>query len=78
MVRKKKVLKVFNFPGPGVSLSMYNLDSSIKILQDLHELYSKRKYPCSTCLLKIQFLKKYDGNLKIYFKKFMKKNSKSI
>ena len=30
MEKKKKEFEVFNFSGPGVALSMYNLDQSIK------------------------------------------------
>ena len=34
MVKRKKKYEVFKFPGPGIALSMYNLDNQSVTLQD--------------------------------------------
>ncbi len=76
--KEKKEFEVFNFPGPGVALSMYNLDQSIKDFARACMNYGlNRKWPVYLST-KNTILKKYDGRFKdlfqdIYEKEFKKK-----
>jgi len=82
--KEKKEFEVFNFPGPGVALSMYNLDQSIKDFARACMNYGlNRKWPVYLST-KNTILKKYDGRFKdlfqeVYEKEFKKKfEEKSI
>tara|TARA_B100001250_G_scaffold138801_1_gene118846 strand:- start:3760 stop:4974 length:1215 start_codon:yes stop_codon:yes gene_type:complete len=76
--KQNKEFEVFNFPGPGVALSMYNLDQSIKDFARACMNYGlNRKWPVYLST-KNTILKNYDGRFKdlfqeIYEKEFQKK-----
>ena len=76
--KEKKEFEVFNFSGPGVALSMYNLDQSIKDFAKACLNYGlNRKWPVYLST-KNTILKNYDGRFKdlfqeIYEKEFKKK-----
>ena len=76
--KKKKEFEVFNFTGPGVALSMYNLDQSIKDFARACMNYGlNRKWPVYLST-KNTILKKYDGRFKdlfqeVYEKEFQEK-----
>ena len=81
--KEKMEFDIFNFPGPGVALSMYNLDSSIKDFARACMNYGlNRKWPVYLST-KNTILKNYDGRFKelfdeIYnneFKEKFKKNN---
>ena len=81
---EKKVYEVFNFTGPGVALSMYNLDQSIRDFARACMNYGlNRKWPVYLST-KNTILKNYDGRFKdlfqeVYEKEFKKKfEEKSI
>ena len=81
---EKKEFEVFNFSGPGVALSMYNLDQSIKDFAKACMNYGlNRKWPVYLST-KNTILKNYDGRFKdlfqeVYEKEFKKKfEEKSI
>jgi len=81
---EKKEYEVFNFTGPGVALSMYNLDQSIRDFARACMNYGlNRKWPVYLST-KNTILKNYDGRFKdlfqeIYEKEFKKKfEEKSI
>jgi len=81
--KEKKEYEVFNFSGPGVALSMYNLDQSIKDFARSCMNYGlNRNWPVYLST-KNTILKNYDGRFKDLFqeiyekefeKKFRKKN----
>jgi len=74
--KKKKEFEVFNFPGPGVSLSMYNLDNSIKDFARACMNYAlQRKYPLYMST-KNTILKSYDGRFKDLFQEVYDKEFK--
>ncbi len=79
--KEKKEYEVFNFTGPGVALSMYNLDHSIKDFARACMNYGlNRKWPVYLST-KNTILKKYDGRFKdlfqeIYVKEFKKQFEK--
>ena len=79
--KEKKEFEVFNFKGPGVALSMYNLDKSIKDFARACMNYGlNRKWPVYLST-KNTILKNYDGRFKdlfqeIYEKEFKKKYDK--
>jgi len=74
--KKKKEFEVFNFPGPGVSLSMYNLDNSIKDFARSCMNYAlQRKYPLYMST-KNTILKSYDGRFKDLFQEIYDKEFK--
>ena len=79
--KEKKEFEVFNFKGPGVALSMYNLDQSIKDFARACMNYGlHRKWPVYLST-KNTILKNYDGRFKdlfqeIYEKEFKKKFDK--
>ena len=63
----KKEFEVFNFPGPGVALSMYNLDQSIiDFARSCMNYGLNRKWPVFLST-KNTILKKYDGRFKDLF-----------
>ena len=65
--KDKKEFEIFNFTGPGVSLSMYNLDNSIKDFARACMNYGlERKYPVYMST-KNTILKSYDGRFKDLF-----------
>ena len=62
-------LNVFDFPGPGVALAMYNLDASIRDFARASMRYGlDRNYPVYLST-KNTILKKYDGRFKDLFQK---------
>ena len=65
--KEKKEYEVFNFPGPGVALSMYNLDHSIRDFARSCMNYGlNRRWPVYLST-KNTILKKYDGRFKDLF-----------
>ena len=61
--------EVFNFPGPGIALSMYNLDKSIKdFARSCFNYGLIKKWPVYFST-KNTILKKYDGRFKDIFQK---------
>jgi len=74
--KDKKEFEIFNFTGPGVSLSMYNLDSSIKDFARACMNYGlERKYPVYMST-KNTILKSYDGRFKDLFQEIYDKEFK--
>ena len=74
--KEKKEYEVFNFPGPGVALSMYNLDQSIKDFARSCMNYGlNRKWPVYLST-KNTILKKYDGRFKDLFQEVYEKEFK--
>ncbi|MBA1339794.1 MAG: isocitrate dehydrogenase [Pelagibacterales bacterium] len=74
--KEKKEFEVFNFPGPGIALSMYNLDKSIRDFARAcmnHGL--NRKWPVYLST-KNTILKKYDGRFKDLFDEVFEKEFK--
>jgi isocitrate dehydrogenase len=73
---EKKEFEVFNFPGPGIALSMYNLDQSIKDFARACMNYGlNRKWPVYLST-KNTILKKYDGRFKDLFEEIYEKEFK--
>jgi isocitrate dehydrogenase len=71
--KEKKEFEVFNFPGPGVALSMYNLDESIKEFARACMNYGlQRNWPVYLST-KNTILKAYDGRFKDLFEEIFKK-----
>ena len=69
--------EVFNFTGPGVALSMYNLDKSIEDFARSCFSYGLiKKWPVYMST-KNTILKQYDGRFKDIFQEFLKKNLKT-
>ena len=69
--------KVYDYPGPGVSLSMYNLDSSIRDFARASMNYGlTRKYPVYLST-KNTILKSYDGRFKDLFQEVYENEFKS-
>ena len=65
--KDKKEFEVFNFPGPGVAMSMYNLDQSIMDFARACMNYGlNRRWPVFLST-KNTILKKYDGRFKDIF-----------
>jgi len=74
--KEKKEFEVFNFTGPGVALSMYNLDQSIKDFARACMNYGlNRKWPVYLST-KHTILKNYDGRFKDLFKEVYEKEFK--
>jgi len=70
---EKKEFEIFNFPGPGVALSMYNLDQSIKDFARACMNYGlNRNWPVYLST-KNTILKKYDGTFKDLFQEVFEK-----
>jgi len=73
---EKKEFEVFNFPGPGVALSMYNLDQSIRDFARACMNYGiNRKWPVYLST-KNTILKNYDGRFKDLFQEVYDKEFK--
>jgi len=71
--KEKKEFEVFNFTGPGVALSMYNLDDSIRDFARACMNYGlNRKWPVYLST-KNTILKSYDGRFKDLFDEIYKK-----
>ena len=71
--KEKKEFEVFNFPGPGVAMSMYNLDQSIKDFARACMNYGlNRRWPVFLST-KNTILKKYDGRFKDIFQEIYEK-----
>jgi isocitrate dehydrogenase len=71
--KEKKEFEVFNFPGPGVAMSMYNLDNSIKDFARSCMNYGlERNWPVYLST-KNTILKAYDGRFKDLFEEIFKK-----
>ena len=74
--KEKKEFEVFNFTGPGVALSMYNLDQSIKDFARACMNYGlNRKWPVYLST-KNTILKNYDGRFKDLFQEVYEKEFK--
>ena len=74
--KQKKEFEVFNFPSPGVALSMYNLDDSIKDFARACMNYGlQRNYPVYMST-KNTILKGYDGRFKDLFQEVFDKQFK--
>ncbi len=74
--KDKKEFEVFNFPGPGVALSMYNLDQSIiDFARSCMNYGLNRKWPVFLST-KNTILKKYDGRFKDLFQEVYEKEFK--
>jgi isocitrate dehydrogenase len=75
--KDKKEFEVFNFTGPGIALSMYNLDDSIKNFARACMNYGlERKWPVYLST-KNTILKAYDGRFKDLFQEVFDKEFKS-
>ena len=71
--KEKKEFEVFNFTGPGIALSMYNLDDSIKNFARACMNYGlERKWPVYLST-KNTILKAYDGRFKDLFQEIFEK-----
>jgi isocitrate dehydrogenase len=71
--KEKKEFEVFNFPGPGVAMSMYNLDDSIRDFARSCMNYGlERNWPVYLST-KNTILKAYDGRFKDLFEEVYKK-----
>ena len=74
--KQKKEFEVYNFPSPGVALSMYNLDQSIKDFAKACMNYGlQRNYPVYMST-KNTILKGYDGRFKDLFQEVFDKEFK--
>jgi isocitrate dehydrogenase len=74
--KEKKEFEVFNFPGPGVALSMYNLDQSIKDFARACMNYGLNRKWSVYFSTKNTILKKYDGKFKDLFQEIYEKEFK--
>ena len=75
-LKEEKKFEVFNFPGPGIALSMYNLDESIKdFARSCFNYALIRKWPVYLST-KNTILKNYDGRFKDIFKEVFEKEFK--
>ena len=73
----EKKYEVFNFPGPGIALSMYNLDKSIEdFARSCFNYGLIKKWPVYLST-KNTILKKYDGRFKDIFEKVYDNEFKS-
>jgi isocitrate dehydrogenase len=76
-LKEEKKFEVFNFPGPGVALSMYNLDKSIEdFARSCFNYGLIRKWPVYLST-KNTILKTYDGRFKDIFESIFEKEFKS-
>ncbi len=73
----EKKYEVFNFPGPGIALSMYNLDKSIEdFARSCFNYGLIKKWPVYLST-KNTILKKYDGRFKDIFQSVFEKDFKT-
>ena len=73
----EKKYEVFDFPGPGIALSMYNLDKSIEdFARSCFNYGLIKKWPVYLST-KNTILKKYDGRFKDIFQNVFEKDFKS-
>ena len=73
----EKNYEVFNFPGPGIALSMYNLDKSIEdFARSCFNYGLIKKWPVYLST-KNTILKKYDGRFKDIFQKIFEEEFKT-
>ena len=73
----EKKYEVFNFPGPGIALTMYNLDKSIEdFARSCFNYGLIKKWPVYLST-KNTILKKYDGRFKDIFQSVFEKDFKS-
>ncbi len=75
--KKEKKYEVFNFPGPGIALSMYNLDKSIEDFARSCFNYGLIKRWPVYLSTKNTILKTYDGRFKDIFQKVFDEEFKS-
>ncbi len=74
---EEKKYEVFDFPGPGIALSMYNLDKSIEdFARSCFNYGLIKKWPVYLST-KNTILKKYDGRFKDIFQKIFEDEFKS-
>ena len=74
--KDEKNYEVFNFPGPGIALSMYNLDKSIEdFARSCFNYGLIKKWPVYLST-KNTILKKYDGRFKDIFQKIFEEEFK--
>ena len=75
--KDEKKYEVFNFPGPGIALSMYNLDKSIEdFARSCFNYGLIKKWPVYLST-KNTILKTYDGRFKDIFQKVFEEEFKS-
>ncbi len=75
-LKEEKKFEVFNFPGPGIALSMYNLDKSIEdFARSCFNYGLIRKWPVYLST-KNTILKSYDGRFKDIFENVYDKEFK--
>ena len=75
--KDEKKFEVFNFPGPGIALSMYNLDKSIEdFARSCFNYGLIKKWPVYLST-KNTILKTYDGRFKDIFQNVFEKEFKS-
>jgi len=75
--KDEKNYEVFNFPGPGIALSMYNLDKSIEdFARSCFNYGLIKKWPVYLST-KNTILKKYDGRFKDIFQKIFDEDFKN-
>ena len=75
--KDQKNYEVFNFPGPGIALSMYNLDKSIEdFARSCFNYGLIKKWPVYLST-KNTILKKYDGRFKDIFQKIFNEDFKA-
>jgi len=75
--KDEKKYEVFNFPGPGIALSMYNLDKSIEdFARSCFNYGLIKKWPVYLST-KNTILKKYDGRFKDIFQKVFDEDFKT-
>jgi len=75
--KDQKNYEVFNFPGPGIALSMYNLDKSIEdFARSCFNYGLIKKWPVYLST-KNTILKKYDGRFKDIFQKVFDEDFKT-
>lgn len=76
-LKEEKKFEVFDFPGPGVALSMYNLDKSIEdFARSCFNYGLIRKWPVYFST-KNTILKNYDGRFKDIFESIFEKEFKN-
>jgi len=75
--KDEKNYEVFNFPGPGIALSMYNLDKSIEDFARSCFNYGLIKTWPVYLSTKNTILKKYDGRFKDIFQKIFEEEFKN-